>query len=194
VALIGPYLAACALLVAAGIAKVVRPDDTARAFAGMLGAPFGPFRRALRAGAATEAVLGVAGIAVLWSDTEVAAAVVASLVAASYAAFAVVVLAVRRRGGPLATCGCFGRPETPATLLHVLVDLGLSASAAGVALAVSSTVHAGGVGSIRAYVTVHPVVGALVVSTSAVTAWLVYLTISVFSELEGARRMLRIDR
>lgn len=171
------------------------PDRTTRlAFAGTLRAPFSSLRRALRAGAAFEAVLGVAGLAVVWTDADVAAMAVASFVAASYAAFAVVVLAVRRRGGPLATCGCFGRPETPATLLHVLVDLGLSVAAAGVALAASSTNQAGRVGSIRVYVTVHPVVGALVVIASAVSAWLVYLTISVFSELEGARRMLRIDR
>ncbi len=34
-----------------------------------------------------------------------------------------VVAYARSRGGALASCGCFGTPDTPATLLHVVVDL-----------------------------------------------------------------------
>ncbi len=52
--LIGPYLAACVLLVAAGVAKALRPADTARAVAGTLALPPTPVRRAVRTGAAAR--------------------------------------------------------------------------------------------------------------------------------------------
>jgi len=138
VELIGVYLAACLLLVAAGVGKALRPDDTARALAavspGVPGTPSRPgprfTRRLVRVGAAAEAGLGLAGLVVL--DAGVAGAV-----ALSYAAFAVYVAAARRRGGALTSCGCFGTPDTPATRLHVVADLGLAAAALAVAVAVS---------------------------------------------------------
>ena len=45
-----------------------------------------------------------------------------------------VVAVARWRGGPLATCGCFGRPDTPPTALHLVLDLALAVAAAAVAL------------------------------------------------------------
>ena len=45
----------------------------------------------------------------------------ALLVAASYAAFTAFVLLARSRGGVLASCGCFGRADTPPTTTHVVV-------------------------------------------------------------------------
>ena len=56
--LIGPYLAACALLVAAGWAKAWHPDDTARALAPLLRMPPGTARRLVRLAAAGEALVG----------------------------------------------------------------------------------------------------------------------------------------
>ena len=50
-----------------------------------------------------------------------------ALVAGSFAGFAVVVAFARHRGGAIASCGCFGTPDTPATLVHVAVNTGLAA-------------------------------------------------------------------
>ena len=125
--LLGLYLAACGLLVVAGAAKVARPADTARALRATL-PRFPRAAGAVRTAAAAEAGLGV--VALVFPVAPLAA-----LVAASYLGFAVVVAVVRRRGGALASCGCFGTPDTPATGLHVLIDLALAASAASVAAA-----------------------------------------------------------
>ena len=113
--LIGPYLAACLLLVAAGVGKL-RPRR---------GAAGEPGRRRRRAAAAAEVLLGACGLAVL--DRGVAAAV-----ALAYAGFAGYVVVERRRRGRLASCGCFGAEDTPVTRLHVALDLGLAAAAAAV--------------------------------------------------------------
>jgi hypothetical protein len=84
VELIGPYLAAAALLVAAGAAKVARPGDTARALATLVPVPLRWMRPAVRVGAAAEGVLGVVALVR-------PGGVQAWLVAASYTAFTVVV-------------------------------------------------------------------------------------------------------
>jgi hypothetical protein len=126
VELIGPYLVAGAVLVAAGLAKAWRPADSARALAGPIHLPVRVLRPGLRAAGAAEALVGAVAVGTL-------ARPAAALVAASYALFAAVVLVVRHRGGPLASCGCLGTPDTPATLLHVVVDLGLAAAAVSVA-------------------------------------------------------------
>lgn len=115
---LGPYLAACAVLALAGAAKVRTPGDTANALR--------VSRRVVRAGAACEVAIGVVGFVTT---------IAAPAVAASYVAFAVYVALLLRRGGRLATCGCFGEPDTPATRTHVA----LNASFAVAALAVSGS-------------------------------------------------------
>ena len=80
----------------------------------------------VRVGALAELLLGVLAIA---SGSRLAAAGVAL----SYAAFTVFVLVALRRGGVLASCGCFGKADTPPTATHVAV----TAAAAGVAAAVA---------------------------------------------------------
>lgn len=125
---LGPYLVACATLVAAGLAKIHRPGNTARAVvAWRPGTPLGPLGMAVRAGAIAELLLGVA--AACFPRPALAGAV-----ALSYAGFAAFAALARRRGGSLATCGCFGTPDTAATWLHVVLDAGLSASAVCVAV------------------------------------------------------------
>jgi hypothetical protein len=57
----------------------------------------------------------------------------AALVAAAYLAFTAFVARVLTRGGVLGSCGCFGKPDTPATRTH----LALTALAALAALAVT---------------------------------------------------------
>jgi len=113
--------------------------------------------------------------------------VTAGLVAASYLAFAGFVTVVLTRGGPLASCGCFGTPDTPATRLHVVVDLALAVSAATVA----GTVPAQGLGTLLA---AQPWHGVPLVLASLLGAWLAYLTLGRLAEVGAARRLLGITR
>jgi hypothetical protein len=111
--------AASLLLLAAGAAKVADPTRTAGALAA-LGWPSSV--GVVRVGAGAEAALGALGLAV-------GGRVVASLVAASFAGFAVFVVAALRSGTPVGTCGCFGRADTAPRVLHVAVDAALAAGA-----------------------------------------------------------------
>lgn len=127
-ALAGPYLASAALLVAAGAAKLLDPLPLVRALrsAGL------PSRTALaaplvRLAALLEVVLG--GLALVTGS-----ALAAAGVAASYAAFTGFVLVALRRGGVLASCGCFGKADTPPTATHVVVTGALALVAAVVAV------------------------------------------------------------
>jgi hypothetical protein len=134
-ALLGIYLVAAGLLALAGVAKALRPADTARAL--VILAAGGRAARAVtlprlvwvvRVAAAAEGALGIVGLAYPH-------AVVAALVAASYVAFAAFVLYARAQGGALATCGCFGSPDTPPTVLHAVIDACLAAGAIGLCVA-----------------------------------------------------------
>ncbi len=180
--LIGPYLAACVLLVSAGAAKVLRPDDTTRALADTVTLPvtLPVMRHVVRGGALAEVILGA--IALLRPGPTTAA-----LVAASYLAFALYVAAVSVRGGPLASCGCFGTPDTPAMPIHVVVDLFLAGSAALVA----ATVRAGTFPGLLADQPWH---GMPLVLLSVLCAWLLMLTLASLARVEGARRRLGISR
>lgn len=176
--LIGPYLIACALLVVAGVGKALRPADTARALAGWVHVPQSGIRLVIRVGSLVEASLGVTAILVprAWS---------AWLVALSYAAFAIVVATARAKGGAIASCGCFGTPDTPATLLHVVVNVGLAVAAAAVALARPT-------GSILSILARQPLHGVPLVGVSALAAWLVYLALSGLASVQAARRLTAV--
>jgi hypothetical protein len=178
VELIGLYLVAAGLLVVAGVGKAMRPDDTARALAVLSpGSPsLRPLRWAVRLGALAEAGLGV--VAILFPRP-----VTAALVSFSYVCFAVVVAFARQRGGPLATCGCFGRPDTPPTLLHLVLDLALAGAAAAVA------VGAPGDGSLVAQLAHQPGAGLPLLFVSAVGIWLTALALSALAALTAARRL-----
>lgn len=119
----GPFAIGAALLLGAGLAKAARPADTANALRA-LGLPGAP--ALVRVGGIAEAVIGAAALAV--GDR-----VTAALVAASYAAFAVFVTMALQRRTPLSSCGCFGKADTPPTLLHVVINVALAASALAVA-------------------------------------------------------------
>ena len=56
--------------------------------------------------------------------------VFAALVAVSYLAFAGFVVVALRSGAPISSCGCFGKVDTPPSLVHVVIDLVLAAVAA----------------------------------------------------------------
>jgi hypothetical protein len=177
VELIGLYLVATWLLIVAGIAKASRPNDTARALSDLV-----PVRarglitlRRLRT-AILEVALGLVAMAFPRPVT-------AGLVAMSYALFGGVVLYARVRGGALSSCGCFGRTDTPATTLHVVIDLFLAGACLAVAL---STPSAGGslVGLLRH----QPLAGVPLVFVSAVGLYMVYVVLAVLPAVEGARR------
>lgn len=113
------YLGSSLLLGAAGLAKLRRPDETARALAaaGLKGS-----RRAVRALAAAEAAV-CAGALV---DP---GALTGSLVALCYLAFAGFVAAAIRAGWPLSSCGCFAKPDTAPGPVHLVLDCGAAAFA-----------------------------------------------------------------
>jgi hypothetical protein len=102
-------LIAVGVLIAAGLAKAWQPSDTANALAGA-GIPASS--SAVRIGALAEAAIGVYALVE-------GGRVAAVLVAASYLAFAAFVSLALVRRLPLATCGCFGRADTPPDLLHL---------------------------------------------------------------------------
>jgi hypothetical protein len=123
-----PYLAAALLLVAAGVAKALDPLSLVRALrsAGLrVRAPL--LARWVRVLAAGEAVLGL--LAVVRPG-----ALVATAVAISYAGFTAFVLRALRSGSPLASCGCFGKTDTPPTPGHAVVTAVLAASAGLIAV------------------------------------------------------------
>jgi hypothetical protein len=186
VELIGLYLAACVLLVAAGIAKVIRPDDTARALISMVPASsparmvptLARMRSLVRVGAVAEGLLGLG--AALFPQS-----VLAWFVALSYLAFALVIGRARARGQAIASCGCFGTPDTPATMIHVVANVGLAVAAGAVAMSPST-------GSLVGVLQGQPLHGVPLVLASGLCAWLIYLAISVLAELQAARALTAI--
>ncbi len=119
-AVTAPFLASTVVLAGAGLAKLWRPDDTARA---LIVAGLPAHRRLVRAGALGELAVAVAAIAAPGPVT-------GSLVAASYAAFTVFVATALARGWPLSSCGCFGRPDARPGYPHLLLDAGAAVTAA----------------------------------------------------------------
>jgi hypothetical protein len=179
--LIGLYLVACGLLIAAGVAKAIRPSDTARALAGLLSAPIPMprMRTVVRIGSIAEAALGSVALLVPHAAS-------AWLVGLSYATFAVIVYFARSKGGAIASCGCFGTPDTPATMLHVIVNAGLAISAAAVAVAAPT-------GTIVSILSPQPLYGLPLVAASALCGWLMYVAFSVLARLQAARRLTAIS-
>jgi hypothetical protein len=175
--LFGLYLAGCAVLVVAGGAKAVRPTDTAKALnQAVPGIRLARTALLVRVAAALECAFGVVGIVLPWPP-------IAATVALSYLAFAGFVLAAYRRGGPLSTCGCFGTPDTPPSMVHVVINVGLAASAVVVAAA-------GRGGSLLSALSGQPWGGIPLAVVSAVCAWLIVLAMSPLARLGAARRLV----
>ncbi|MDP3712140.1 MAG: hypothetical protein Q8R60_06615 [Mycobacteriales bacterium] len=131
--LVGPYLAAALLLVLAGAQKVLDPKPLVRALKSV-GAPVPG--SAVRLAAAAETALGIAALITVTTATGTTAtagtlgAAVAAGVALSYAGFTAFVLLALAKGGVLASCGCFGKADTPPTRTHAAVTGALALSAA----------------------------------------------------------------
>jgi len=124
-ALAGPWTIVTGLLLLGGALKAAQPADTARTLDALGVRVSKPF---VRAGGLVE--VGIAAGALVTGAWPFAA-----LVAASYLVFLAFVVAALRSETPLSSCGCFGRADTPPTLVHVAVN----AAAAGVALVVLLT-------------------------------------------------------
>lgn len=178
--LIGLYLVAAGLLCVAGVTKAAHPDDTARAVAALVRGttPLPMVRWVVRVGALAEAALGA--VAVLFPRPTIAV-----LIALSYLGFFGFVAYARRRGGPLATCGCFGRPDTPPTALHLIIDLVL----AGAAIVVATGARADT--TLASQLAHQPGDGLPLLFVSAVGLWLTALALSSLATLAGARRLAR---
>jgi hypothetical protein len=161
-ALGGAVLAAGALLCGGGVAKVARPDDTARAVR------VSP--ALVRAGAAAEVVVGL-GALTGWSVFVLALAL-------SYLGLAAFVAVALARGWSLASCGCFGEPDSPPTVLHVLID-------GAAALAALAAFVAGGAGPLR-MIADQPGRGLVMAGLSLVIGGLAYLCLSRLPALRAA--------
>ncbi len=167
-ALAGPYLASALLLVVAGAAKVLDPLPLVRALrSARLPAPVAGVRLL----AVAEAALGLAAVLL-------GGRVTAVLVAASYAAFTGFVLLARRRGGVLASCGCFGRADTPATTGHVVVTGALALVAAGMAVTP--------LGTLTEVLAAGPGAGAPLVLVTVTVAVLVHGVLALLPTLRAA--------
>ena len=124
-ALAGPVVVVSALLALAGAMKVVQPASTSGAL------------RAMRLPSSPGLVrtLGVAEIVVALGAGITFERPLLALLAAMYLAFAAFVAAALGARTPLQSCGCFGRADTPPSIVH----LGLNVAAAGLALVAAAT-------------------------------------------------------
>ena len=172
---LGLHLAACAILVVAGLAKAIRPSDTATVLATRVPMPVVRLRAAVRGLALVEALLGIAAMA-LPNRT------LAGLVAISYAGFATIVARLRAVDGVVASCGCFGTPDTPATVLHIVLNSVFAVAAAAVALEADGD-HIGRILSSQ------PAEGLPLVFAGGVSAWLAFLGLARLSRLQAVRAM-----
>ena len=118
----GPFTIAVVLLALGGAFKAASPGDTAKALRG-LGLPGWPLL--VRLGGVLEIAVGV--VALLTGDR-----VAAALVMVSYLGFAAFVAVALARGVPIATCGCFGKADTPPSVVHLVINLGAAVAALAV--------------------------------------------------------------
>jgi hypothetical protein len=171
---VGVHLAGCGVLVVAGLAKLLRPDELAVALGRWLRASRASAAIVVRALAATEMVLGIAGVVR-------PAGVAAALVALSYAAFTAYVVVLRRSGGAVSSCGCFGEPDTPATRAHAAVTATFSVA--------SCFVAGRGSGGLVAVLDAQPAGGLPLLLASAVVGLLAILVLTRHAEVQAVRAL-----
>ena len=164
--LAGPFLAAGGLLVAGGLPKLRDPLPLVRA---LRSARLPAGRRSCARWPPPRWSLGVAAVLAPGRLT-------AALVAAAYLLFYRV-----RRAGPAprrrpGSCGCFGRPDTPATGAHLVLTAALAATAAAVALSPPATGWSGQA----------PAPTALLLGFAGLLAALAYLVLAVLPTTTAA--------
>lgn len=168
----GPFLVAALLLTVAGALKAYEPATTAGALrrAG-LGVPSG----VVRAGGGVEVVVGIAAIVT-------GGPVAAGLVAFSYLLFTAFVVVALVRHIPIGSCGCFGRIDTPPSLVHVVLNVGAIVTAIAVALG-----PGGGLGDVLADQELLGVPFLLLVATATYLAFLALTALPQLHSLETPR-------
>lgn len=166
----GPFLVACVLLAAAGVAKAIDPVTTVGALRGVGVRVPGT---AVRVGGAVEAVLAV-------TAALSGAPVLAAVVALSYLGFTGFVVVALTRRVPIGSCGCFGRVDTPPSAVHVILDLGAVVAAGGAALAGGSAGLVEGYGDL-------PLAGLPFLLLVVTGAYAAFAAMTVVPQLAAAR-------
>jgi hypothetical protein len=166
----GPFLAITALLVVAGVMKVYRPKYTAGA---------------LR----TAGLPSNNGLVRLLGISEIGAGVIALATGAPfwalasalfYLGFALFVIHALRSGSPISSCGCFGSPDTPPNVGHVVLDLA--------AFALALVVAANPVGSWVGLPGVDVWTAAAFLLFSGATVYLLYAIVNVLPQRSAVSR------
>jgi hypothetical protein len=163
----GPFIAAALLLVVAGALKAFDPATTAGALR-RAGVPAPS--AAVRAGGVVEALIGAVAIAT--GDP-----VAALLVAASYAVFTAFVVVALARGIPVGSCGCFGKADTPPSIVHVVVNAGAVVTAVAVALG-----PGGGIGEVLAD---QPLLGLPFLALVGAATYAAFLALTLIPQLHA---------
>jgi hypothetical protein len=113
--MIGALCAAAAvLLLWSGLAKLARPAATARLLVDMLGRPAYGWH-------ATARLIGLGEVTVGGAVLVAGGRVACAALAACYLVFTAVAVRLAGDARP-ASCGCFGRADTPTGRIHVVVD------------------------------------------------------------------------
>ena len=167
--LAGPLFIAAALLMIAGLPKITEPGDTVRATRGV-GLPTGDTM--VRLLAISELLVGLAVLTV-------GGAIPALLLTVLYAGFAGFIVLAMTRDGAIASCGCFGKADTPPTYAHLF----LNTAAVGVGVASIVVAPRGLVELIGD----QPAFGIPFIGFVLVGAWLGYLTLTLLPQLRAIR-------
>ena len=161
----GWFFLVAALLVWSGIGKFADPEPTS----GALRAAGLPSSRLSVLGlASSEVVVGTA--ALLFSGPTFAWAV-----AVVYAAFAGFVALAMSRRLPIASCGCFGKADTPPTWIHLVINL----AAVGGAITYATV----GGQSLPSVLGEQPLAGIAYVGFLAIGVYCLYLILSELPRL-----------
>ena len=166
----GPFLAISALLAVAGAMKVYRPKYTVGALTAA----------GLPANTTLVRLLGLAeigvGIAAIWTGASLWAVATGIF----YLGFALFVIYALRSGIPIASCGCFGSPDTPPNVGHVVLDL--TATAVALAVAIDP------IGSWVGLPGVEPWTGVAFLLFSGATVYLLYAIVNVLPQRSNLGR------
>jgi hypothetical protein len=168
----GPFLVVTLLLTAAGALKAYDPVNTVGALrkAGLRVPPV-----AVRIGGAIEVVIGVAAIVT-------GGTVAAALVALSYLLFLGFVVFALVRHIPIGSCGCFGKIDTPPSVVHVGLNVGAIVTATAVALG-----SGGGIGDVLSDQDLLGLPFLLLVATATYLAFLALTALPQLQSLIGPK-------
>jgi hypothetical protein len=172
----GPFFAAAALVLVAGIAKLVRPAGTAAAI--IAAQPPRHLERGVTRGAVEAlgvAEIGAGAAALGFGNRATAALIAAAFIA--FSAFAVRLLRVNRGN---ADCGCFGVSAAPVHPVHVGVNV------VAAALAVAAAVQPPG--SLLDVPGHQPWVGVPFFALTVLATYAAYLALTALTELLVIRR------